>query len=388
MTLVRFACAVALVSCVVSCNRDDEETTGAEPERDSGADASASPVEAGTDAGAGLDAGAADSGPDAAVLPLPSFGLNAFAEVALPDAGVPDPSADLLLELDLLALRVEATQVVLPWNTEDVDDVIDKVARLANAGVEVSLELELFAGERALRPAGAVGFRVTDVLPLVDELFERNVAARYLILGNALDVHYASLSAEEQVAFADFISRLLPMLTGHPSRPKHLAIGYNSTLASQLAPSPALKDWSERSEVIGIDWFALDDELMAVDPASVAETMQRLVKVQAHARPIVLQQVAYPSAAIAGGSTGDQAGFYTQLFDAVSLLGHRIQFVSVSSLDEPDRAACVTRAGDFGFPSDQRFTEAWCSIGLRARDLTPKPAYHAVLEGLGRFAAH
>jgi hypothetical protein len=340
-----------------------------------------------TDAGLLVDAGRrrTDGGAfsDAGTHLFPALGINAFAP-ELGDAGSVDESRLALLDLELLALRVGATEVSMGWDSLDVTALVERIDRLSEAGVAVALEIELVSGVRSLTPGRTP--TASDVSPAIEALFEQNLSARYLIVGSLIDVRLAKLSPERRNQFVDFIEQWMRDTIAHPKRPETLRVGFNVSVAGALNASPELKRLTESAQVIGLDWLALDAQHQPLDAAAATSTLQELLSSPLAARPLIIQQLAYPSSVNASSSLAGQAVFFDLFLDALASHGARVPFVAVSSLDDPPRASCEQRAANAA-EGNVAVTEAWCSIGLRRRDSTPKLAFTSMIEGLARFSS-
>lgn len=384
--------ALAFVVVLASC--DDSESTSPEVTildgGDGGVDA-AVPLDASTLFDVGDDAAApepeSEAGADAAVALPATLGINVWpARGISQDAGGADPSEALLRDLDLIALRVGATRVALPWDLTAVEETRERIARFDNAGIEVSLELQLVSGSRPTHPAVDGDLQLDALLPLVDELFAEELPVGHVLLGNSLDARLAALVDDERQAFANLVTDLMTAIKQHSDRPRGLLVGYNARLSAHIAPIAGMEAWRDGADVLGVDWLAVSAAGQAIDPISVRQQLDDLVASNPENKPLLLQQVGFPSSPIVGGSPEGQAEFFEHLFDTVETLDNRLALVSISTLNDPASALCEQTAADLG-EGGSDFASAWCSIGLRTNSLTLKPAYHSVLEGLARFGS-
>jgi len=102
----------------------------------------------------------------------------------------------------------------------------------------------------------------------------------------------------------------------------------------------------------------------------------------AKGRPLILQEVGYPSSAILSSSDQKQAQFVTQVFRAWKANGNRIPFLNFFLLHDLPTQSCIELAKYYGLPSDRNFQSFLCSLGLRQSDGRPKLAWTSLMDAV------
>jgi hypothetical protein len=104
-------------------------------------------------------------------------------------------------------------------------------------------------------------------------------------------------------------------------------------------------------------------------------------------RPVVLQEVGYPSSAYLASSESLQADFVGSAFQAWETFGSQMPFLNFFLLHDFSESDCDQFVAYCGFPSDQNLHAFLCSIGLRRVDGTPKLAWSAFVDGAANLKA-
>lgn len=98
-------------------------------------------------------------------------------------------------------------------------------------------------------------------------------------------------------------------------------------------------------------------------------------------RPLILQEVGYPSSTELSSSEAKQAQFVTNVFRAWGASAPRIPFLNVFLLHDLPSQKCEELAKYYGLPHDLNFRAFLCSLGLRHADGTPKLAWTSLVKG-------
>jgi hypothetical protein len=94
----------------------------------------------------------------------------------------------------------------------------------------------------------------------------------------------------------------------------------------------------------------------------------------ARGKPLILQEVGYPSSAMLNSSEQKQAEFVANVFTAWQAAGDRIPFLSSFALHDFSPQICEDLAKYYDLPDDENFKAYLCSLGLRRANGTPKLA--------------
>jgi hypothetical protein len=98
-------------------------------------------------------------------------------------------------------------------------------------------------------------------------------------------------------------------------------------------------------------------------------------------RPLVLQEIGYPSSAKCGSSEAKQAAFVKNVFRAIKANQNRIAFASFFIQSDLAPKMVQTFGGYYGLKDDS-FLAFLGSLGMQDKDQKPKPAWNAFLDGL------
>ncbi|MGS0757875.1 hypothetical protein ACVBEH_26310, partial [Roseateles sp. GG27B] len=101
-------------------------------------------------------------------------------------------------------------------------------------------------------------------------------------------------------------------------------------------------------------------------------------------KPLVFQEVGFPSAAGNLSSEPLQASFIHQLFTAWELAGTRIPYLNVFALHDFTPAMCADLAAHYQRPGITSFQDYLCTLGLRHADGSVKESWQAVKDDAAR----
>ena len=412
--VARFATLRALAAVGVSawlmalsCS-DDGKPEVSKPKDDAGDAGGAGGQGGAPDASGG--SGAADAAVDADASDAPVSPLR-LGIIPVPpsstDAG-PSPADQKLAELDVIALGSRGVSQVLPW--KQLFESPSTPAPAAWAKLEAVSKLYQGSGRDLLvclalvdrtldaRPPGSApsfgdATTVAALEALIDKVFATYGKELYaLSFGNELDRYFSSHGTKEAAELAALVEHGIDYAQKHPKKPAALQIGATfsaQSLTGTLAPSIA--SILQKSDVVVTTYYPLDASFAARPPSGVAQDLDALPSQlggdAAPPRPILLQEVGYPSAAANKSSPDQQKAFYQALAQALTGRRARFPFVSINGLNDLHPAACASEAAAFGAPASAAAVAARCSLGLRGAGETDKPAMASVLEALAAFSA-
>jgi hypothetical protein len=214
---------------------------------------------------------------------------------------------------------------------------------------------------------------------LVDAIrpyLNRNV--KYLSIGNEVDV-YLSAHPSEWSAYTRFYRAAAARVHGLAP---WIKVGVTTTFDGLRRDARRVRELNSASDVQITTYYPLGSGLRVRSPASPLADFKAMLRF-AGRRPLVLQEVGYPSAPRLGSSPAKQATFVRSVFRAWSLAGRRIPFLNFYLLHDWPRSTCVQMAAYYG-AVDQNFIAYLCSLGLRRADGRPKPAWSAFADSAAR----
>lgn len=202
-----------------------------------------------------------------------------------------------------------------------------------------------------------------------------NGHVRYLSVGNEVDA-YLSAHPDQWDAYRGFYSDVVAyihaVLTG--IRVGVTAI-FDHTAGAERSQVAAL---DRLSDVCIFTYYPLGDRFVPRPPDTASRDIPEMVALAA-GRPVVIQEVGYPSAGQLSSSEAAQASFVSRVIEAWRGVGAQVPFLNWFALHDFTPSLCQQLSAYYGLPGDANFRAYLCSLGLRRVDGTPKPAWQALL---------
>jgi hypothetical protein len=212
---------------------------------------------------------------------------------------------------------------------------------------------------------------------LVDSLkpvLDRHV--RYLSIGNEVDA-YLSAHPDQWDAYRAFYADAVAYV--HAALP---GIRVGVTAIFDNARGPARKGVAaleQLSDVVIFTYYPLGDRFVPRPPDTAAADVDEMLRL-AGGRPLLLQEVGYPSSAQLSSSEVAQAAFVRNVVEAWRRAGPRIPLLNWFALHDLTQAMCGQLGAYYGLPGQASFEAYLCSLGLRRVDGRPKLAWQALLD--------
>jgi len=170
-----------------------------------------------------------------------------------------------------------------------------------------------------------------------------------------------------------------------------LGVGATITHGGIARGVPFLGDLLAVSDALALTYYPLNDDFTVRDPVVAAADVEAIIAA-AGELPVLFQEVGYPSGDAANPQNGSSAELQRQFFAhffAAMRQQPQVRFASVLQLADWSDVVCDAFVRYYtGLDSLPALHEYLCSLGLRAADGTPKPAYaeflNAVRESAGR----
>ena len=202
--------------------------------------------------------------------------------------------------------------------------------------------------------------------------------AKYISIGNEVDGFLAQTG--EWSTYRSFYEDALDYI--HQKKPGML-VGVTSTFIGakngNLANVQAL---NTRSDVFIFTYYPLHGDFQVDAPTSPATDFPLMLS-WTGGKPLVLQEVGYPSDPLTGSSADKESQFVTSAFAAWRAGGDRIPFFDYFIEHDFDPATCAQLGQYYGIPNDPAFIAYLCSLGLRADDGSAKPAWSSFVAAAG-----
>ena len=204
------------------------------------------------------------------------------------------------------------------------------------------------------------------VRPLLDS------HVRYLAIGNEVDV-YLEAHPDEWPAYRAFFEGAAAYVR---QQAPWLQVGVASTFGGARGPAAAnVAELNQASDVWILTYYPLEGIFQATNPAAPDVDFPAMVDL-AGGKPIVLQEVGYPTAERLGSSEAEQAGFVGHVFGAWQAAGDAIPFLNYFLLHDLTDSMCDDLLVYYGLPNED-FKAFLCSLGLRRADGAAKQGWEA-----------
>ncbi len=204
-----------------------------------------------------------------------------------------------------------------------------------------------------------------------------NERVRYLSVGNEVDV-YLSAHPEEWGAYKSFYDDAVTYV--HSVAPG-IQVGVTTTYSGASgASAKQVAELNQSSDIFLLTYYPLDEAFVVKEPAAPLTDFPQMVAL-AGGKPVILQEVGYPSSATLRSSEPQQAEFVANVFTAWKAAGDKIPFLSFYVLHDLTPKMCDDLAEYYGLPGQAANLKAYlCSLGLRQANGTPKPAWQALVD--------
>ncbi len=199
-------------------------------------------------------------------------------------------------------------------------------------------------------------------------------ATTYLSIGNEVDTWLATTNG--WAAYGDFYADAIAYV--HAKAPGVL-VGVTVQHSGIAGPDRArIAALNASSDVSVFTYYALGSNFHPTGAMSARTAFADMISFAA-GKPVLVQELGYPSAALLGSSEAEQAAFFT---DAIAAWAARdastMPFLSIFLLHDLTRQQCDLFGSYYGLPDNAEFEAFLCSLGLRKVDGTAKAAWSAV----------
>jgi hypothetical protein len=213
---------------------------------------------------------------------------------------------------------------------------------------------------------------------LIDSMLPLDPNVRYLSIGNEVDVYLATHN--EWDAYKTFYDGALEYV--HQVAPQ-LQVGVTVTYNGIRDFPLNVERLNEHSDVFIVTYYPLGIMFTTDDPAAPLTDFPKMIEA-AGDRPVVLQEVGYPSAELLDGSEEEQAEFVRNVFAAWAAAGDAIPFLDFFLMHDLTEAFCDNLEAYYGI-EHPNFHAFLCTLGLRREDGTPKLAWDTFVEEAARW---
>jgi hypothetical protein len=302
---------------------------------------------------------------------------------------VPPPNQqDVLNAADLVSnAGARGTVLTFSWSqletspgTFNFPDLQNSVSYSSSRGFTVYLGIELINTVAKQTPTDLLGIAwdnpqlesrfhalIDEIRPLITP------EVRYLSIGNEVDV-YLDAHPAEWAAYQRFYENALAYV--HQTMPG-IQVGVTMTFTGASGPATTNAiQLNNMSDVWILTYYPLGPGFVPNGPQSPISDF-RTMRTLAGTRPIVLQEVGYPTSSILSSSDSEHV---TNVFEAWQSNSDQIPFLNYFALHDFTPSFCSSLAQYYGDPNDPAFAAYLCTLGLRNDDGTPKAAWQTLID--------
>jgi len=218
------------------------------------------------------------------------------------------------------------------------------------------------------------------IIPLFNSHLE------YLAVGNEVDIYFQR-HPDELGAYQTFYNDAVAYL--HSNAPG-VRIGVTTTFEGASGTSmSAVQALNLMSDVFILTYYPLGTDFIVSRPQAPLTDFPRMIQLFG-GRPVILQEVGYPSSTLLKSSAKTQAQFVDSVFTAWTQAGASIPFLSYDTMhDFGDKFCDELKAGIYsGVPDPDGHFEAYlCSLGLRYVGGSPKAGWSQFVKGANALRA-
>ena len=259
------------------------------------------------------------------------------------------------------------------YDTEELQFFVDQTAPL-----RIALNLRIITAGSRNMPSAYLGLawdspqmieRVTRLIEAIAPVLGRRVWSYGI--GNEIDTYFAS-RPQEIAPYA----RMLRAVKGRV-RELHPEALFTTSFQAQVAAQVRTTYAPIVAELDSVSfmYYPLGADFSVRPPSVVPGDLRAMVDAAAP-RPVYLQEVGYPTAALLGSSPEAQAEFVRLVFETIRQLGPT-RILGATYLFQSDFPEFIVAlvAQAYGAPNDQRFRAYIATLGLRDDRDRPKPAW-------------
>ena len=203
----------------------------------------------------------------------------------------------------------------------------------------------------------------------------------YLSIGNEVDVYFESGHMGELAAYKTFFNAIQTYLAG---RLPEAQLGITITAGGWLGNNvQSWLDLTDSSDVLITTYYPLQPDFSVRPPNAAVADFPDLIALAGN-KPLVFQEVGYPSSSVGSSSEALQAEFVRQTFSAWRDANGRIPFLNWFLLHDFSTDVVDELTAYYGI-NNANFRAYLDSLGLRNRDNTDKQAWPVLLQETEQF---
>lgn len=261
------------------------------------------------------------------------------------------------------------------YNFSDVDD---RVRLAEETGAAIIFNLRVIDTNRKAVPKAyeslkwddpAFAAKVTAALQAIAPHLHGR--ARWVTIGNEVNSYFSTHKGDVP-AYARMLSAITPDVNRlFPGVP--VTVNFTSDAAREL--DSTYRSITVQTSVNSINFYPINADFTFRDPDTAARELQDLIRNSS--RPIVFQEMGYPSSSRLGSSEAKQAAFVTGVLGVVARNQDKVQAVSFNWRSDLPTSVVNDLTSYYKLGNSANFKEFLASLGWFRQDGTPKRAWSA-----------
>ena len=333
-------------------------------------------------------------GPDEApIIEPPPDGALPILAIAANPRPVPAPQpADFVAAVDS-AIAVGAQGIVLAWTWSalepdsarlNVQQVIDDARYARSRGLTILLGIQTINTVKREVPADLATVAWDDprmlrrLTRVYDALSPILPTVTYLSIGNEVAGFLGR--AAQWPAYTTFLAGAV---TAAHQRVPGIKVGATLEYVEAATQTAYTRALIAVSDIAIYTLYPFNLGGFTVSPPTISNVVFDNMLTLAGTKPVVLQELGYPAAALNGSSEIQQAAFFTDAIAQWRERRNRMPFVSLFILHDFTTQQCADLGVYYNLPNQQQFLSFLCSLGLRRTDGSARPAWSAVRAATG-----
>lgn len=206
-----------------------------------------------------------------------------------------------------------------------------------------------------------------------------NERVLYLSIGNEVDI-YLGQHPEEWDAYQNFYEDAVAYV--HSIAPR-IQVGVTSTFDGAKKQIAQVQKLNTKSDVFIMTYYPLEDKFIPRSPDVAKTEIPKMIEL-AKSKPLILQEVGYPTSSVLKSSEQKQADFIANVYATWATNNSNIPFLNFFLMHDLTSQMCNTLTRDYGLPGEVNFKEFLCSLGFRQANGRPKLGWDAFVVGASK----
>jgi hypothetical protein len=286
------------------------------------------------------------------------------------------------------AAGITMQQITPKWDelepsegTYDFHEFDFKAAMAKKFGLPVYLNLRIIDTLKRSMPKSYAAWRFDDprmtakLTALLQAIHSRNPAEiRWIAIGNEVDPYFMK-HLDEVEPYRRLLVSLIPIVKKlFPGA----SVTVNFTFAGMNQLNKELKPIYDLTDILSVTYYPLNPDFTVRPPEDVARDF-RLILASAGGKPVMFQEVGYPSSELLGSSPDKQAHFLQTFFDQMRISQPAVVGMTYLFMSDLPKALVDTFGQYYKLPGSDKFKAFLATLGLFDGAGNAKPAW-AVFE--------